>query len=454
MFEFSAPLFYYRLVFLAELMLAEGLATYTLAKRKRFFLRVLFCVLAVAALTFLLPCFPGNAVYTSLMFLIQFAFTIAALYACYDEPLLNIIFCAVIAYTTQHIAFEIYNQTVTLSGLGNVSFAYGAEESGGNYNVFTALIYAGVYFFTYWLIWAFVERRIRLQDDLRLDHIHLFMFVAVIVTVNIVLSVVVTYLPYGEGTEALHFIVGIYNVLSCVLAMGIQFSMLGKHLAEKELETVQGLWEQDKKAYELSKENIELINVKCHDLRKQLRALRMTGGEVDKAALAEIEHTVKIYDGAVKTGCDVLDVILAEKSLFCESHDIRLTCIADGARLAFMSPHDQYSLFMNAVDNAVEAVRDVPDKDKRIIRLRIAAVGDLLSVHMENYCDNAGDLVFVDGLPRTTKGDSRWHGYGLRSMRLIAEKYGGELTASVEDGMFHMDIVLPLPRDASRPIGE
>lgn len=60
MFEFSAPLFYYRLVFLAELMLAEGLATYTLAKRKRFFLRVLFCVLAVAALTFLLPCFPGT----------------------------------------------------------------------------------------------------------------------------------------------------------------------------------------------------------------------------------------------------------------------------------------------------------------------------------------------------------------------------------------------------------
>lgn len=446
MFAFSAPLFWYRLVFLAELIVAEGIATYTLAKRKHFARRVILSVAAVYALTFLLPTFPGNAAYTSAMFLIQFAFTLGALKFCYAEPLLNLIFCGIIAYTTQHIAFEVYSQIVSLTGVGNVMFVYGSEAGfGGDFNAFTAILYVVVYFFVYWFIWAFVGHRIRLQEDLRLDHVPLFIFVAVIVTVDIVLSVVVTYLRADDGKGALYLIVGIYNILSCALAMGMQFSMLGKHLAEKELETVQGLWEQDKKTYELSRENVELINIKCHDLRKQLRALRTAGGEVDKAALAEVEHAVNIYDGAVKTGCDVLDVILAEKSLYCERYGIRLTCIADGARLSFMSSSDQYSLFMNAVDNAVEAVRDVPDVTRRVIRLRIAAVGGLLSVHMENYCGSPEALKFVDGLPQTTKGDARWHGYGMRSMRLIAEKYGGALTASVEDGMFHTDIVFPLP---------
>lgn len=446
MFAFSSPLFWYRLIFLAELIVAEGITTYTLAKRKRFAWRVVASVAAVYALTFLLPTYPGNAVYTSAMFLIQFALTLGALKFCYAEPMLNLIFCGIIAYTTQHIAFELYSQIVSLTGMGNVMFVYGGEESVGNsYNPFTVIVYLFVYFFVYWFIWAFVGHRIRLQEDLRLDHVPLFIFVAVIVTVDIILSVVVTYLHTEGGNDALYLIVSIYNILSCALAIGMQFSMLGKHLAEKELETVQGLWEQDKRTYELSRENVELINIKCHDLRKQLRALRTTGGEVDKAALAEVEHAVNIYDGSVKTGCDVLDVILAEKSLYCERYNIRLTCIADGARLSFISPSDQYSLFMNAVDNAIEAVRDVPDVTRRVIRLRIAAAGKLLSVHMENYCEGAGALKFVDGLPQTTKGDARWHGYGMRSMRLIAEKYGGALTASVEDDMFHTDIVFPLP---------
>ena len=75
MFAFSSPLYWYKMVFMAELLVAEGLATYTLKKRPKFALRAVLCVLGCEALAFLCPVFDFsyNAVYTSFMFLLLFA---------------------------------------------------------------------------------------------------------------------------------------------------------------------------------------------------------------------------------------------------------------------------------------------------------------------------------------------------------------------------------------------
>lgn len=44
----------------------------------------------------------------------------------------------------------------------------------------------------------------------------------------------------------------------------------------------------------------------------------------------------------------------------------------------------------------------------------------------------SGTRRMEDGFPVTTKTEEEgFHGYGMKSMRLIAEKYGGSLTAAV-----------------------
>lgn len=48
----------------------------------------------------------------------------------------------------------------------------------------------------------------------------------------------------------------------------------------------------------------------------------------------------------------------------------------------------------------------------------------------------------MDGLPQTTKDDKLYHGYGIKSMRATARKYGGDLRVSVDDGMFKVDIFM------------
>ena len=193
MFAFSSPLYWYKMVFMAELLVAEGLATYTLKKRPKFALRAVLCVLGCEALAFLCPVFDFsyNAVYTSFMFLLLFAVTLCAMKVCYDEPWVNIIFCGIIAYTTQHVAYETYNFIVTASGLQGFGVAYDSSEI--EYNGFTFSVWLGAYGLIYWFVWAFVAYRIRRQENLKIDNLPLLVFSGVIIAIDIILNAIVTY---------------------------------------------------------------------------------------------------------------------------------------------------------------------------------------------------------------------------------------------------------------------
>ena len=65
-----------------------------------------------------------------------------------------------------------------------------------------------------------------------------------------------------------------------------------------------------------------------------------------------------------------------------------------------------------------------------------------MSIHEENYF--VGELDLSDGLPRTTKDDKDNHGFGMLSIRSLAEHHGGALTVRTEGELFLLDVLLPL----------
>lgn len=71
-------------------------------------------------------------------------------------------------------------------------------------------------------------------------------------------------------------------------------------------------------------------------------------------------------------------------------------------------------------------------------------VAGVASIHVENSFDGTVELG-TDGLPETTKADRANHGFGVRSMRLTVERYGGTLTTLAEGGHFHVNAIVPMP---------
>lgn len=108
-----------------------------------------------------------------------------------------------------------------------------------------------------------------------------------------------------------------------------------------------------------------------------------------------------------------------------------------------MTPSDLYSLMGNALDNALEAVRQIDDRERRSVSLVVKRSGSTAIIHVENYFTSSLD--FYDGLPQTTKANSSAHGYGMKSMRLIASRYHGTLHARTQGNVLHLNVIMPLP---------
>ena len=235
----------------------------------------------------------------------------------------------------------------------------------------------------------------------------------------------------------------------CITLLYLQSALFKKSSMRKELETIQLLWHQQKGQYQLSKETIELINHKCHDLKHQVQAIRAVKDEKERETyLEKIEKSVQIYSAIVRTGNDILDTILTEKSLICENSGIHINCVADGSLLAFMNPVDLYTLFGNALDNAIEAVRKLESKEKRVIDIMLYERQSFLMLQIVNPM--CGEVKFEDGLPLTTKAKNGYHGYGMKSMLHTIQKYEGHLTTEVKNGCFYFNVMLPLERDSNK----
>ena len=104
---------------------------------------------------------------------------------------------------------------------------------------------------------------------------------------------------------------------------------------------------------------------------------------------------------------------------------------------------DIASLFGNALDNAIEATSKLPNADQRLIKLALYAQNQFTVVRIENYYDSRLKKD-ADGNLRTTKRDDRHrHGFGVKSIRHIAQQYGGEVTIRTEDHWFVLTVLIP-----------
>ena len=235
-----------------------------------------------------------------------------------------------------------------------------------------------------------------------------------------------------------------YDLCSCLLLLWLQLEQRRELRLATAAAAEQRLRIQMQDQYKISRESIDIINRKSHDLKHQVAALRLvTSPEQREAGLLELERAADIYDATVQTGNRVLDTVLTEKSLLCERYHISWTCMADGRLLDFVSPVDLYTLFGNALDNAIEASRQVPDAEMRNVSVTVQKRMGSVFLQIENYF--AQPPKQQGGRFFTTKADAANHGYGLESIRQVARRYGGTMSAAAQDGIFTLSVLLPLP---------
>ncbi len=210
-----------------------------------------------------------------------------------------------------------------------------------------------------------------------------------------------------------------------------------------EVERLQNMLDMQYNNYEVLEQSIAAVNQKYHDLKYQISVLKAeNNSEKSMEYLEQMEKDIKSYEAQNKTGNKVLDTILTGKSLYCQNNWIELTSVIDGEALSFMNDMDVSTLFGNILDNAIESVSKIEQKEKRLIHLAVAKQKNFLRIRAENCYEQ--ELNFEEGMPTTTKGDTKYHGYGLKSIKNTVKKYGGSMKIQAENGWFELRILIPL----------
>lgn len=422
------------IVFVGELLLATSVYVFKLRRRNHFWLWLVLCLSCFIGFAYSWSLIPYINSVTSIIFSILFFFIaffglIGSLMACFKVNIQAAMFLGTAGYAMQHFTYKLIQIVIGSIEKGIPSFV------DNNYGIYG--IYASFVIISLPIFYNMFGKKIHNKETLIIEDSRLLIISIILIICTVILNLI--YESFVKVSNLTLFIVGcLFDMVCCFLTLFIEFEMLkSKEISEAYIQ-MKTIWESEKKQLEISKENMDYMKILAHDLKHELNESTLL---ISKDKVDELNHRIAAFGNSIKTGNDILDLVIAERTLIVQKENINLSIIADGSVLSNMKQSDCYSLFMNIMDNAIDAVKELP-KDQREISLAVRESMGMILIHEVNPFQ--GTLNFKDGLPQTTKRDSMYHGFGTKSIKGIVDSYSGDCEISIKDNnIYVLNILLP-----------
>lgn len=200
--------------------------------------------------------------------------------------------------------------------------------------------------------------------------------------------------------------------------------------------------------YKLLLEEDEAKSILIHDIKKHLNSIALLNeqNEQDKINIyinniissSSLQTSVRICDN------DILNAILCRYTRNANEKGISMRIDIRSGCLTFMHDDDLTTLFCNLLDNAMDAADLVSDG---YVELNIMPKSNtsFTVLTMINSCrTNPFD---AQGKLHSSKPNKMRHGYGIKSIGRITDKYGGDMKVyyDEETRTFHTIIMLKTP---------
>ncbi|MBO5328123.1 MAG: hypothetical protein J6B04_02990, partial [Clostridia bacterium] len=183
--------------------------------------------------------------------MLLFALTIIGLKILNDEPWINVLFCAIAAYTMQHFAYQFTNIIFTLiiqgeSPLLGIYHTVMLDFTKLDANaIFWAAVYVMCYFSVYGVIWFLFGRKINKNESFKIKNQALVVIIGLVLILNVLLNAIFVYLK-----ESLSFVIliiwHISGVFNCFLLLQWQFELVQNKQLQTELDFTKKLLLQAK----------------------------------------------------------------------------------------------------------------------------------------------------------------------------------------------------------------
>jgi hypothetical protein len=371
--------------------------------------------------------------WVSIMFLAIFAqFFFIAL--CADIPLRGAIYCTSAAFLHAEFAASLEWQLHTWMSRH--------FPIGDRWLLILIVVYTVVF------LYFFYNSRQHITEDflksLTRQEVMSVIMIALLTFVFSNLSFIIAGSPFsGRVMEDIFTIRTLADGFGIAVFAGLQ-SSISERLAQKELYSIRHVLDSQYEQFRNYQESEEMLHMMQHDLKHQIEGLRGETNEKKRQAwLDEMENELDKWWLPQRTGNPVFDTILSATYRKARQLDVRITCVADGSLLSTLHVADICTIFGNALDNAMESVVMIAEPERRLIHVSVSAQKGFIFITVANTLGTA--LIEAENNTLlTTKRDKKNHGYGLKGIKYVVGKYGGNVSYKAEDGWFRLNILIPM----------
>ncbi len=179
-----------------------------------------------------------------------------------------------------------------------------------------------------------------------------------------------------------------------------------------------------------------------HDMRHHLSLLNgyLQAGEISKAGEYIRQTQTDIEKIVPVRYCEnnAVNLILSSFAEKAKQQGVDFSSEVNIPATLPLSDTELCALLSNGLENAVYAAAQIDEGAPRTVRINCQSHKDKLLIYISNPYQ--GTVTMREGLPQSTQPQ---HGFGTKSIRMIAEKHNGYCAFETKEGQFTLKAVLP-----------
>lgn len=291
-----------------------------------------------------------------------------------------------------------------------------------------------LFIFTRLILYLRQKTELSLQEFLLLEIIPLF---------SVISAAVMMPVAFGGGNVQERVCLAIFIIIVMNLAIYYLFLRVSRaNRLKQDYSLLEFQYLSEQKRMEDAKQMYQEIRSLRHDIKNHLLCIDLLAeqekhGEIRNYIHELSEQSKELNRTLLFTGNDILDAILNTKISAAERKGIHCTTEISCTQFP-MTQSDMSVLLGNLLDNAIEAA--VLAEDKRV-DVKIARQGSYLLIMVRNTI--VSSVLRENPELETSKKEKSVHGFGIRNIRKIVDKYNGLLEHGEEENLFICSILLP-----------
>jgi len=251
---------------------------------------------------------------------------------------------------------------------------------------------------------------------------------------------------YFLGSKIFQVLVFLFYIIIECISYYALFSLAQEHKMRVEGEQINDRLTRDNEAFSLAQENYRDIHMIKHDLNNQISYMNglLSEGRYDELKKYFEEYGVSSLEVLDKTntGNRTIDSIINMEKTKARLKDIKMDCKMAVPPTFPFDDYDLCGLLANLIDNALEACEaDCISGEAAVVKVEIRQDHNYALFHVENPITDE-KLIERRKALKTSKGNG--HGYGVKIVRRITEKYNGYCEFDLNENIFTADVMLPL----------